>query len=62
MTEEEKQILRDMGCYLLWVATQEDITIHSALYTISHDVGGIVHEEKCFCPRTSGYEAATQAP
>lgn len=60
MSEKEKQILRDMGAYLMWIAKQEGISFHAAMYTISHDVGGIVNEERCFTPRTSGYEAMNE--
>ena len=54
MLDKEIEILKDLESYIKF-SIKEDISFTSVLYTIGHDVRGLINEDECFLPRTSGY-------
>ena len=54
MEDKDKKTLEDMVGFINW-SIDNDQRLGFVLSTLGHDIGGILHEEECFCPRTSGY-------
>ena len=59
MTSNEKKVLQDFAGFLLFVLeNQKEKRFRSfsdVLFNLSHDIRGLVNQEKCFVPRTTGY-------
>ena len=57
MTKEEIKILEDMQGYIQFEIDhdEEDTRLTHVLGTLGHDIGGILHKDDCFSPRTHGY-------
>lgn len=54
MTNREIEILEDMKAYMDF-CMKHNTTLDECLVTIAHDCGGLLRQEECFGPRTSGY-------
>lgn len=56
-TEEQIKILKDMRAFLDYCMTIDDVlTFEGIMSTLMHDSGGILRKEKCFSPRSYGFE------
>ena len=54
MTDKNKEILKDIIAFIDW-SIKNDRSFFWVLGNLGHDVRGLVMEEECFTPRTSGY-------
>ena len=63
MNEKEKQILRDMAYYILFMLEYDKPPWNNVVEifcTLTHDIHGLMEKKRCFRPRTSGYEKVYQ--
>lgn len=62
MTKAERKVLLDLKAYIEFElnADKED-AFDRAMFTLMHDVGGIIREERCFLPRTHDYSKKVAA-
>lgn len=55
MSEKEIRMLRDLAAYIVWSLQYRD-NYNRVLYNVDHDCVGILTNDSCFLPRTTGYE------
>ncbi len=55
MTDEQAQTLRDMASFITWSLTHAP-SYKQVLITLHHDSSGLLAQEPCFLPRTTGYQ------
>jgi hypothetical protein len=59
---QEKQFLKDLLAYVKFVDNDNTLDAgqkyHNLILTISHDLHGVINEERCFAPRVTGYAQA----
>ena len=56
MRNKEAKILRDMEAFIRYALLSERFKFTEVLFTLGHDVSGILNKDKCFLPRTHNYE------
>ena len=56
MTKKEQKILLDLAGFIAFAYEHpKKVSFNKALATLAHDIRGLVNEEPCFSPRSSGY-------